>query len=91
MDRPNDESERIVSQRQPLRAIVKDLIKGNTPLNEKSLCKVLKDLIKIRKLGVHPQDVRLRNYGGELLLNFGIAIKKPHLCWNRRSRHGNVL
>ena len=67
-----------VSKRQPLRAIVKDLAQDHSTLNESILRKMWKDLCKIRKLGVHPQDVRLRNYGGGLLLDFSIAITKPH-------------
>ena len=70
-DRPRDDSKLPVPKRQPFRAIVKDLIDDDRPLNEK-------DLLKMHKLGVYPRDVRERNYGGGLLLDFSIAITKPH-------------
>ena len=79
-DRPKEDSKLPVSKRQPLRAIVKDLItqEQSPPLNEKVLAKMRKDLLRMRRLGVHPQDLYLRNYGGGLLLDFSIAITKPH-------------
>ena len=77
-DRPEDDSKLSVSRRQPFRAIVKDLIEDKCPLNEKRLIRMRKDLLKMHKLGVYPQDVRERNYGGGLLLDFSIAITKPH-------------
>lgn len=77
-DRPEDDSELSVSKRQPFRAIVKDLIEDDRPLNEKNLIRMRKDLLKMHKFGVYPQDVQERNYGGGLLLDFSIAITKPH-------------
>lgn len=77
-DCPEDDSKLSVSKRQPFRAIVKDLIEDERPLNEEKLIRMRKDLLKMHKLGVYPQDVRERNYGGGLLLDFSIAITKPH-------------
>ena len=75
-DSPTDDTS---SKTTPLRAIVKDLVQeDHNPLNERVLGRMRKDLLKMRKLGVHPQDVYLRNYGGGLLLDFSIAITKPH-------------
>lgn len=37
--RPKDDTKRMISKRQPLRAIVKDLIQGHNPLNEKACMK----------------------------------------------------
>lgn len=76
-DRPEDDSRLSVTKRQPFRAIVKDLIEDNRPLNKKKLIEMRKDLLKMQKLGVYPQDVHERNYGGGLLLDFSIAITKP--------------
>ena len=77
-DRPEDDSKLSVSKRQPFRAIVKDLIEDDRPLNEKKLIRMRKALLRMHKLGVYPQDVQERNYGGGLLLDFSIAITKPH-------------
>lgn len=82
--RPEVELKLPTSKRQPLRAIVKDLVQDNIVLNENLLSRMRKDLLKIRKLGVHPQDVRLRNYGSGLLLDFSIAITKPHWIFDTR-------
>lgn len=69
------------SEELPLRAIVKDLVQDHNPLDERVLGRMRKDLLKMRKLGVHPQDIYLRNYGGGLLLDFSIAITKPHFVF----------
>ena len=63
---------------EPFRAIVKDLVEVDQPLNEKNLIKMRKDLLKMHKLHVYPQDVREWNYGNGLLLDFSIAITYPH-------------
>lgn len=83
-DRPKDDSKLSVSKRQPFRAIVKDLIEDDRPLNEKKLLKMRKDLLKVHKLGVYPGDVRERNYGRGLLLEFSIAITKPHWAFETK-------
>jgi len=68
----------IADKRRPLRAIIKDLVHDESALNERILGKMRRDLLKMRKLGVHPQDMRWRNYRDGLLLDFSIAITKPH-------------
>ena len=77
-DRPDDDSKLLVAKRPPFRAIVKDLIDPDRPLDEKNLITMRKHLLKMHKMGVYPQDVRERNYGDGLLLDFSIAITKPH-------------
>lgn len=84
-DRPEDDSKLPVSKRQPFHAIVKDLIEDDRPLNEKKLIRMRKDLLKMHKLDVYPQDVRARNYGGGLLLDFSIAITKPHWVFETKT------
>lgn len=96
-DRSKDDSKLSVSKRQPFRAIVKDLIEDDQPLNEKKLITMRKDLFKMHKLGVYPQDVRERNYGSGLLLDFSIVITKPHWVfetkrpwWIRSMRNDDI-
>ena len=55
-DRPENDSKLSVSKRQPFRAIVKDLIEDDS-LNERKLIRMRKDLLKMHKMGVYPQDV----------------------------------
>ena len=84
-DRPKDDSALPVAKRQPLRAIVKDLVDVDRPLTEENLIRMRKDLLKMHRLGVYPQDVRDRNYGGGLLLDFSIAITKPHWVFETKT------
>ena len=53
-NRPLGESRVLMSKRQPLHAIVKDLVQDNSTLNQSLLRRMWMDLRKIRKLGVHP-------------------------------------
>lgn len=76
--RPEDDYGLPVAKRQPLRAIVKDLVEDDGPLTEEKLIRMRRDLLKLHKLDVYPQDVQERNYGGGLLLDFSITITKPH-------------
>ena len=77
-DRPEDDLQLPEAKRKPFRAIVKDLVEDDRPLNEENLIRMRRDLLKMHRLGIYPQDVRERNYGGGLLLDFSIAITKPH-------------
>ena len=83
-DRPEDDSQLPVAKRQPFRAIVKDLAEVDRPLTEENLIRMRRDLLKMHRLGVYPQDVRERNYAGGLLLDFSIAITKPHWVFERK-------
>ena len=93
-DRPAEDTG---SKTKPLRAIVKDLVQDHNPLNERVFGRMRKDLLKMRRLGVHPQDVYLRNYGGGLLLDFSIAITTPHFVfevdepWSIRAMENDEL
>ncbi len=83
-DRPKDDSKLSASKREPFRAIVKDLVEVDQPLNEKNLIKMHRDLLKMHRLGIYPQDVREWNYGNALLLDFSIAITYPHWVWETK-------
>ena len=77
-DRPGEDNDKSLSQRQPFRAIVKDLIHDDIPLSQILVNKMLRDLKKIRALGVYPMDIRKRNYRGGLLLDMSVAMTRPH-------------
>ena len=77
-NRPDSEYAKPASKRQPFRAIVKDLIGDNVPFTTKSVKKMLRDLKRIRKLGVYPMDVCARNYKGGMLVDFSVAMTEPH-------------
>ena len=77
-NRPQDEYSKPLSRRQPFRAIVKDLITEDVPLTAKTARKMLRDLRKIRSFKVYNMDIVARNYKGGLLVDFSVAITRPH-------------
>ena len=85
-DRSEDDYDMPVSKRQPLRAIVKDLIFSESDFTEKDIHRMLKHLKQLRKLGVYPMDLASRNYRGGLLVDFSAAITEPHYLFATRPR-----
>lgn len=77
-DRPHEEYLEPVSKREPLRAIVKDLVTEDVPPTVKTAKKMLSDLRKVRKSGIYVMDIRPRNYKGGRLIDFSAAITTPH-------------
>lgn len=75
------------SEREPFRAIVKDLIMEEVPWTEKVVKKMLRDLHRVRKLGVYVMDVQARNYRGGLLIDFSIAMTEPHYLFVIKPSH----
>ena len=84
--RSDDEYELPVSKSQPLRAIIKELIRDHLPLAEKALGKILRDLKKTRAEGVYPMDVVRQNYKGGKLLDMSVAMTKPHYLFDIRPK-----
>ncbi len=85
--RPGDEYYTPVSERKPFRAIVKDLVTEDVTYTPKIVKKMLKDLKRIRKLGIYTMDVRARNYKGGLLVDFSIAMTEPHYLFHIKPPH----
>ena len=83
-DRPGDEYDKPVSQRQPFRAIVKDLVLKDIPLTAKVADKMLADLKRMRRSGIYPGDIVLRNYMAGLLVDFSTARTEPFFLFNLR-------
>lgn len=85
-DRPTDDQEKPVSKREPLRAIVKNLVRENAAFEKKDIKKMLVNLKRLLKLGIYPLDVNSRNYRGGILLDFSIAITEPHYLFETRPK-----
>ena len=85
--RTREDFRKSASERRPLRAIVKDLVREETPLTDKTVKKMLRNLKRIRKLGVYPMDIRARNYKAGLLLDLSSAFTEPHFLFKIRPRH----
>jgi len=83
-DRPDEEYERPTSERQPLRAIVKELVREDLTFTAKYLNKMLRHLKHLRRVGIYPGDVRARNYRAGLLIDFSCAMTKPHDLFQTR-------
>jgi hypothetical protein len=60
-DRPHEEYSEPASKREPLRAIVKDLVTEDVPLTAKTAKKMLRDLRTMRKFGIYNLDIKARN------------------------------
>ncbi|KAL9098861.1 MAG: hypothetical protein Q9163_005554 [Psora crenata] len=86
-DRTEEESRQPIAQRRPLRAIVKELLSNNAPYTPKVVHKMLRDLRKMRRLGVYAMDIAPRNYIAGLLVDFSIAMTKPHYWLEVTSKH----
>lgn len=85
-ERPEKECAKPVSRRQPLRAIVKELVSEDLPFNAKMASKTFRDLKRMRQLGVYPIDIRGRNYKAGLLVDMSIAMTKPHYLFEIEPR-----
>ena len=82
--RPGDEYNKAVSERQPLRAIVKDLVWKDTPLTGKVADKILRDMKKMRKCGIYVGEVEPRNYMAGLLVDLSVAKTEPYYFFDLR-------
>ncbi|KAL9119290.1 MAG: hypothetical protein Q9187_004159, partial [Circinaria calcarea] len=80
-NRPIEEYDKLPSKRQPLRAIVKDLVLEDTKWSPLVANKMLRDLRKTRKHEVYAMDIKPENYKGGLLVDFSIALTDPHLVF----------
>ncbi|MCJ1359470.1 MAG: hypothetical protein MMC33_009472 [Icmadophila ericetorum] len=85
-DRPPEEYDLPVSERQSFRAIVKDLIKDKASFRTKDLNRMVKDLRALRKMPVFVRDIREDNYRGGKLLDFSVAWTPPHVMLDTRIR-----
>jgi len=77
-NRPHEEYSKPASERQPFRAIVKDLVTEDVPLTAKTAKKMLRDLRRMRRFEVYNMDIQARNYKGGRLVDFSVAMTTPH-------------
>ena len=90
-DRPDEDYDLPESERQPLRAIVKELILKDVPLTGKVADRILKDMKRMRRCGVYPRDVHPRNYVGGLLVDLSEAMTKPYWLFQIRPSQGEMI
>ncbi|KAK8074980.1 kinetochore Sim4 complex subunit FTA2-domain-containing protein [Apiospora hydei] len=62
-----------------VRAIVKDMAPESSGVTARSLTKVLRRVRALNQLDVFNRDIRLENFRGGLLVDFGSSWTKPHI------------
>ena len=77
-ERPGEDFDVPKPERQPLRAIVKELILKDVPLTGRVADRILRDMKRMRRCGVYSADVRPRNYKNGLLVDMSEAITEPY-------------
>ena len=90
-NRPGVERSEPVSERQPLRAIVKELIQKDVPLTGRVADRILRDMKRMRRCGIYSNDVFPRNYKGGLLVDMSLAITEPFYIFEIRRERRKML
>jgi len=85
-NRPEDEYAKPAKERQPFRAILKELLRDDRRITHRVAKKMLSDLQSIRALGVFPLDITEENYKAGLLVDMSIAITKPNFIFDIRPK-----
>lgn len=80
-----EEWDRLSGDRQPIQGIVRELIHDGDRMTHKVAKKIIRDLRRMRKMGIYPMDVRARNCKAGLLVDMSIAITTPHYLFKIRS------
>ena len=78
-DRPSDEYDLPVAERQSFRAIVKDLIQDEISFDKKMVARMLRDLLSLRKMALFVRDVKESNYRSGKLVDFSVSWTAPHI------------
>ena len=84
--RPDQEYEQQASQRQPLRAIVKKFVSGETKWNSKTSKKILSNLKALNAIGIYVFDVRAHNMICGHFVDFSASMVEPHILFETRDR-----
>ena len=61
-----------------VRAIVKGLAPRDTGVNASSLRKIRSNIRWLKKLKIYNRDIRVANFKGGQLVDFGSALTEPH-------------
>ncbi|KAK5262657.1 hypothetical protein LTR96_011808 [Exophiala xenobiotica] len=84
-NRPEEELSSPPAKRQPLRALVKDLVDTDPEITQKLIASILRELKALNSLRIYVMDVKWSNYKGGHLADFSSAWTAPHLSsWDTR-------
>lgn len=78
-DRPEEEYDRSIADRQSFRAIIKELVTDPVPFRKNMVRGMLADLRSLRNMTVFVRDIRADNYCGGKLVDFSVSWTVPHL------------
>jgi len=85
-DRPEEELSVEPAQRQPFRALVKDLVETDPEITDKLLKSMLRELRALHSLKVYVMDISWQNYKGGHLVDFSSSFTEPHCMFRRDVR-----
>ena len=88
-NRPKVEYSWPFAQRQPFRAIVKDLVVHKP--NISNVARMREDLLTLQKIGVFVQDIKKANYCNGKLVDFSWCWTHPHIYVDPRLRSQDSL
>ena len=74
------------AQRQPFRAIVKDLVFEDAEVTEKTIQTMRTDLKALNSLNIYVKDISRANYKGGHLVDFSSSWTYPHFMFRRDIR-----
>jgi hypothetical protein len=87
-DIPEDDEYRKLAEGSPVRVIVKDYIKYESPtINLHTLRAILKHVRAMNKQGILHRDIRASNFKAGLLVDFGSAWTEPHCIMDTVPAH----
>jgi hypothetical protein len=89
--RPDEEYSLPVAQRQPFRAIVKELVSDTVPFTKKLVVQMLLDLKALRRIFVYIRDVHAENYMGGKIVDFSSAWTAPHILISTYLREWDTI
>ncbi|KAK7962470.1 uncharacterized protein PG986_003295 [Apiospora aurea] len=75
----DDSLRKALGQDGRVRAIVKDMAPESSGVTARSLTKVLRRVRALNRLNIFNRDIRLENFRGGLLVDFGSSWTKPHI------------
>lgn len=90
-NRPPEEYKLLDTQRQPFRAVVKDIVRVEVAFTKAMVRMMKADLFALRKILIFVRDLREDNYLGGKLIDFSVSWTSPHLMLTTELRSPEVI
>ncbi|KAI1127817.1 kinetochore Sim4 complex subunit FTA2-domain-containing protein [Nemania abortiva] len=82
-----DDPYRVIAERSPVRALVKEYVEGDSSLDQQVAEKIRRGILFMNKIGILIRDVRLDNYVGGVLVDLGSSWTEPHCILDNAAEH----